>query len=112
MGVFLLSLREPDLKPRRTRLDLGLHDDLCQDVPAWWLLKKKKTMYHTGSGDTRSVRALMQFMMSPLNSGPAITKEEVTFRDIRAYLLSLEPPKYPFPIDGGLAEAGRKVFEA
>jgi mono/diheme cytochrome c family protein len=111
-AVFLLGLREPDLRLRSPRIDLEVHDDMCEDVPAWWLLKKKKTMYHSGGGDARSVRSLMQFMMSPLNSGPAITKEEATFRDIRAYLLSLEPPKYPFPINGELARAGQKVFEA
>jgi mono/diheme cytochrome c family protein len=112
MAVFLLGLREPDLKPRSPRLDLDLHDDMCEDVPAWWLLKKKKTMYHTGGGDQRSVRSLMQFMMSPLNSAESITKEEPTFRDIRAYLLSLEPPKYPFAIDAALAKKGQDVFEA
>jgi mono/diheme cytochrome c family protein len=111
-AVFLIGLREPDLRLRNPRLAFELHDDLCEDVPAWWLLKKKKTMYHTGSGDARSVRALMQFMMSPLNPGPAITREEATFRDIRAYLLSLEPPKYPFPVDAGLAAKGQQVFEA
>jgi hypothetical protein len=112
MAVFLIGLREPDLRPRSPRLDLGLHDDMCEDVPAWWLLKKKKTMYHTGGGDARSVRSLMQFMMSPLNSAASITKEEPTFRDVRAYLLSLEPPKYPFPIDAPLAKKGQEVFEA
>ena len=45
------SFREPDLKVRSAALDLDLHDDLCEDTPAWWLLKKKKTMYHTGGGD-------------------------------------------------------------
>jgi mono/diheme cytochrome c family protein len=113
MTVFLLGLREPDLKLRSSRADLGgIHDDMCEDVPAWWLLKKKKTMYHTGGGDARSVRSLMQFMMSPLNSGPAITREEATFRDVRAYLLSLEPPKYPFPINAALAAKGHDVFDA
>jgi mono/diheme cytochrome c family protein len=111
MAVYLLGLREPDLLPHSPRLDLDLHDDMCEDVPAWWLMKKKKTMYHTGGGDTRSVRTLMQFMMSPLNSASSITREESTFRDIRAYLLTLEAPKYPYPIDGPLAKKGREVFE-
>jgi mono/diheme cytochrome c family protein len=112
MSVFLLSLRNPDLTLRTPRLDLDLHDDMCEDVPAWWLLKKKKTMYHTGGGDARSVRSLMQFMMSPLNSASAITREEATFRDIQAYLLTLQPPKYPFPVNGELAKQGQKIFEA
>jgi len=110
IGVFLLGWREPDLKLRPSRLELGLRDDLCEDVPAWWLLKKKKTMYYTGSGHARSVRALMQFMLSPLTSRATFDKEEATFVDIQAYLLSLQPPKYPFAIDDSLARQGEGVF--
>ncbi len=112
MAVFLLGFREPDLRLRLERLDLDLHDDLCEDVPAWWLLKKKKTMYCTGGSDARSVRSLMQFMMSPLNPPSAFEKAEKVFRDIRAYLLSLEPPKYPLSIDRDLADRGEVLFTA
>lgn len=110
MSVFLLGFRDPDLKLRTQRLDLGLTANLCEDTPAWWLLKKKQTMYHTGGGNARSVRSLMQFMMSPLNLADSIKKEEATFADIQAYLLSLEAPRYPFPIDRKLAASGEKVF--
>src|SRR5205085_5241239 len=44
VAVYLLDWRDPDLGLRREHLQLGLHDDLCEDVPAWWLLTKKKTM--------------------------------------------------------------------
>jgi hypothetical protein len=110
IAAFLFGWREPDLTMRTSRLELGLRDDLCEDVPAWWLLKKKKTMYYTGSSDARSVRALMQFMLSPLTLPSTFDREESTFRDIQAYLLTLEPPKYPFPIDRALAQAGEKIF--
>ncbi len=112
MGVYLLGLRNPDLSFRTKRLDLGLDDQLCEDVPAWWLLKKKKTMYYTGGAHARSVRSLMQFMLGSLNTRTSFDREEETFRDIQAYLLSLEPPKYPFPINQELAAQGKKVFEA
>lgn len=110
MAVFLLSFREPDLRLRLKPLELDLRDDMCEDVPAWWLLKKKKTMYHTGATDARSVRSLMQFMLIPANSRQVFEKEEPTFRDIQAYLLSLEAPKYPFPIDHELAARGSVLF--
>jgi hypothetical protein len=110
MAVYLLAHREPDLNFRIRPLDLGLRDDLCEDPPAWWLLKKKKTMYHTGSHDARSVRSLMQFMIGSLNTRSVLEKEESTFRDIQAYLLSLEAPKYPFPIDRVLARKGETLF--
>ena len=112
MGVYLLGYREPDLGLRTSRIELGLHDDLCEDVPAWWHLKKKRTMYYTGGGDARSVRSLMQFMMAPTNTTSSFDKAESDFRDIQAYLLSIEPPKYPFPIDQPLADRGRVVFDA
>lgn len=111
MSVFLLGFREDDLSLRLSRRDLDLHDDLCEDVPAWWILKKKKTMYYTGGADTRSVRALMQFMMSPLNFPSAFHKAEADFKDIRAYLMALEAPRYPLAIDRGSADRGAAVFK-
>lgn len=111
MAVYLHSFRNPDLSLRLTdRHKWELKDDLCEDVPAWWLLKKKKTMYFTGSTPARSVRSIMQFMLTPNNSRAVFDKEEAVFRDIQAYILSLEPPKYPFPIDQDLAQAGQKIF--
>ncbi|HEV8060286.1 MAG TPA: hypothetical protein VGP68_10455 [Gemmataceae bacterium] len=112
MTEFLLGWREPDLRMRPSRLDLGLHDEICLDTPAWWLLKKKKTMYFTGSSDARSVRALMQFMMSPLTIAARFGEEEKTFADIQSFLLTLEPPKYPFAIDRMLAKDGETLFRA
>ncbi|MCC6418656.1 MAG: c-type cytochrome [Gemmataceae bacterium] len=110
-AVFLMSYRDPaNLKLRIPPIDLGMKDFLCEDTPAWWLLKKKRTMYHTGSTHARSVRSLMQFMLSPPNSLETFTKAEKTFRDVQAYLLSLSPPKYPFPIDRDLASRGEKLF--
>lgn len=111
IAVYLLGYREPDLRLRTRWLDLGVHDDLCGDAPAWWLLAKKRTMYHTGSGDARSVRSLMQFMLTPLNAASRLERDEAAFRDIQAYLLSLEAPRYPFPIDRTLAAHGATVFK-
>jgi mono/diheme cytochrome c family protein len=109
-AVFLLSYREPDLALRLSALDLGMREHLCEDVPAWWLYKKKKTIYHTGSTDARSARALMQFMMHPLNLADAIKREEATFRDIQAYMRTIQPPKYAFAIDRELAQKGEQLF--
>lgn len=112
MAVYLLGRRHPDLTMRLQPIDLGLNDDLCEDPPAWWLLKKKTTMYWTGGADQRSVRSIMQFMMSPLTSAKAFTDAEPEFAEIRDYLLTLEPPKYPLPIDGEKAAAGKALFAA
>lgn len=111
MAVFLLGYRNPDLSLRLRPVDLELFDNMCEDPPAWWALKKKRTMYHTGGADARSVRSIMQFMMSPLNSRTVFDREEATFRDVQAYLKSIEPPKYPLAIDRALADKGERVFK-
>jgi hypothetical protein len=110
-SVYLLGLRNDDLSLRTEYRDLGLKDDSCEDVPAWWLLKKKSTMYHVGATDAKSVRSIMQFMMHPLSTANDFTAAESAFRDIAEYLRAIEPPKYPFPIDAELAAAGRVLFQ-
>jgi hypothetical protein len=110
MAVYLLGRREPDLSLRLQSHDFPLRDDECEDVPAWWLLKKKKTMYHTGTTDARSVRSIMQFMLASTNGRAVFDKEQATFADIRAFFLTLQPPKYPLPIDRDLAATGQKLF--
>lgn len=109
-GVYLLGFRNPDLSISDRWTDLGLRDDACGDVPAWWLLKKKRTMYHNGAADARSVRSLMQFMLHPLNGPSDFTAAEPAFRDIQQYLLSIEAPKYPFPVDAAKAAKGEPLF--
>src|SRR5205823_10282737 len=79
------------------------------DVPAWWLLGRKATMYYDGRTDARSVRTNMQFLLGEL-SLQEIKELEPTFRDVQAYLKSLKPPKYPFPIDRTKAERGEALF--
>lgn len=111
MSVFLIAYRSPDLGLRKPALELDQKDFLCEDVPAWWLLHKKKTMYYTGTTNARSVRSLMQFMMHPLNGPGTFEKEEETFRDVQAYLLSLRPPKYPLAVDDDLAKKGEALFK-
>ena len=111
MAVFLLAYREPDLKTRLKPVDLDMRDYLIEDVPAWWHLQKKNTMYHTGGADARSVRSIMQFMNSPLYSRDVLEKAEPVFADIQAFILSLQPPKYPLPVDLKLAKQGQGLFE-
>lgn len=110
MAVYLLARREADLKIRLKAREFPLHDEQCEDTPAWWLLKKKKNMYHTGTTNAHSVRSIMQFMLASMHGPAVFEREEATFRDIRAYILSLEAPKYPFAIDRALAHRGEQLF--
>jgi hypothetical protein len=108
-AVYLLGMRDNSLGISEPR-NLGLHDDSCEDVPAWWLLKKKQTMYHVGATDSRSVRSLMQFMMHPLTVPQEFQAAEAEFKHIQAYIKSIDSPKYPFPINREKAAEGEKLF--
>jgi len=110
MAVYFLRLRDENLNLTPAK-SWPLPLNLCEDPPAWWLLKKKKTMYHTGSTDARSARSIMQFTLTPFNSGQYVRSQENTFKDIQSFILSLEPPKYPFPIDAEKSARGKAIFE-
>jgi processive rubber oxygenase RoxA-like protein len=107
--TFLLEFRDPDLNVR-SRVELGYTKDVCSDPPAWWLIKKKRTRDWTGGVDARSTRVDMVNLLTPLNTGGYIKKQEKVFADIEAFVRSIEAPKYPFAIDKALAEHGHGVF--
>ncbi len=110
MAVYLFSIRNPDLTLRMKPLDLGLRADICEDTPPWWHLKKKTRIYYNGSTDARSVRTLMQFTLSPFYLPSQIKSNEAAFRDIQAFLKTINAPKYPGPINAILAKRGEAVF--
>jgi mono/diheme cytochrome c family protein len=111
-GIYLISLRDPELNLRLPPADLGpIPDQMCEDAPAWWLLNRKSTMYHNGQIDARAVRPLMTFMLGPRAPREKFDREEATFTDIRQYLLTIDAPRYPLPVDADLAARGREVFE-
>ena len=88
---------------------MGDYADFDLDPPAWWYLKKKTALYSDGAATGDFTRPLMQFTMGE-PSGEKIRSWENDFRDILAYLKSIEKPKYPLPIDAKLAQAGAEVF--
>jgi mono/diheme cytochrome c family protein len=81
------------------------------DVPAWWLLKKKSAMFYTGAGRGDQARIMMTASVLCVDDVATARTIDSYFPDIRAYILSLEPPEYPEAIDATLAARGKLVFE-
>ena len=108
-GVALMASRDAKLNIVAPRQTLMIHHD--HDAPAWWNFKKKTRLYSDGFA-TKGVRPLMQFMLIPENGPDYFAKCESDFREIYAWLDSLEAPHYPFAIDQSLAAQGREVFNA
>lgn len=109
ISVALFSLRNPDLSRRAFPLRLGAWLPEL-NTPPWWNLAPKRTMYQDGRTDARSHRSLMQFFLDDYELQD-FQRMEPTFRDIMAYLKSLEPPRYPFPIDQARADRGASIFQ-
>ena len=107
-GVALMAYRDADLNvhPDNPRPEMLHHD---HDAPPWWHMRKKRRLYSDGFAQ-KGHRALMQFMMIPQNGPEKFREWEQDFRDVQAWMESLEPPPYPWNIDRPLAHQGEQVF--
>jgi len=108
-GVVLGVFRNPDMSVDTRRLPPELtHHDV--DAPPYWNVKKKSSLYIDGFAP-KGHRPLMQFMLLPSNRKNVVYGWEHDFRDILAWIESVEPPRYPWAIDTRLSEQGRVVFQ-
>lgn len=107
-GLLVMAKRNAELEYDGARPTPKMtHHDM--DAPPWWHFKKRNQMYIDGFAP-KNHRGLMQFVLHRANDGKTVRGWEDDFRDIYAYLESIEPPKYPHTIDRPLAERGRVVF--
>ncbi len=80
------------------------------DIPAWWIAKKKKafTINAMEQGD------LSKHLMSPsimlFKDSAEANKIHHQIKDVWAYITTLEPPAYPYPIDTKAAEKGKTIY--
>jgi cytochrome c5 len=79
-------------------------------VPPWWNMGKKHAMFYNGEGRGDHVRYMILASTTCTDSVEEAAEIDAWFVDVRAYLASLQPPKYPFKIDHALAEQGYSVF--
>ncbi len=107
-GVALGSQRDLSLNyvPRKTFPKMLHHD---HDAPPWWNVKHKKMLYADGFAP-KAHRALMPFLMLPQTGPEKFKAWEPDFKDILAYIESIEAPEYPFSIDRDLAARGQVAF--
>ena len=113
LAYLLVSYRDPQtLKWSDTNL-LPLPPAIVPtDVPAWWLLKKKHAMFYNGFGRGDFGRFLMASNLLTVTDTSEAKQVDKRFNDVLAYINSIEPPKYPRPIDQQLAAKGKVVFKA
>jgi cytochrome c5 len=80
-------------------------------VPPWWRMNKNNAMFYTAAGRGDHARMLILASALCTDDVEEARRIDAYAPDIRAYLASIEPPKWPFEIDRKLAERGKPVFE-
>jgi len=80
------------------------------DVPPWWLLKKKHAMFYNGFGRGDFGRFLMASNLLTVRDSSEARQVDEHMGDVLSYIYSIQPPKYPYPIDQALAKRGGVIF--
>jgi hypothetical protein len=91
-------------------MDLPPKIVLPTDVPPWWRMKKKTSMFYVAGGRGDHARIMMSASTLCTDSVDEAKEIDALFPDVRAWISSLEPPKWPHAIDAALAAKGSVVF--
>ena len=113
LAYLLVSHRDPQTLKWSDENLLTLPTEIIPtDVPAWWLLKKKNAMFYNGFGRGDFGRFLMASNLLTVTDTSEAKEVDKRFNDVLAYINSIQPPKYPRPIDEEMAAEGKAVFMA
>jgi len=85
---------------------------IATDVPALWHVKKKNALYYNGIGRGDFTKLLFQASVLGIPDSAAARKAVTNFKDVLAWLNSLEPPTYPNTVDLALVAKGEVLFES
>jgi mono/diheme cytochrome c family protein len=113
LTMMLMAHRDPEtLEWHDTPLlDPPPKEALPVSVPPWWRMQKKHSTFYHGGGRGDHVPLMMLKSLVCTDDLEEARVIDEWFVHVRTYIASLDPPPYPFPIDGKLAEQGRAVFE-
>lgn len=85
-------------------------DPLPISIPPWWGMSKKNAMFYTTIGRGDHSRFMLLASMLCIKGTEDVDKVTSYADDIRAFIASLEAPKFPYPIEYDLAEEGEEIF--
>lgn len=110
----LMAHRDPETLAWSDRplMDPAPESPLPVGVPPWWSLRKKHALFYNGEGRGDHVGYLMLLSSLCTDSVEEARAMDAWYVDVRAYLATLEPPQYPYPIDRALADRGYRLFQA
>ena len=83
---------------------------IATDVPPLWNVRKKNALYYTAVGRGDFTKLLFQASVLGIPDSTAARHAVTNFKDVVAWLNSLEPPEYPRKINRELAAEGELLF--
>jgi hypothetical protein len=111
LAALLAAHRDPETFRWSEKQLMDIPDEVVpSDVPAWWLLKKKHGLFYNGFGRGDFGRFLMASNLLTVNDTSESAEVDTHFNDVLAYLKTIKPPEYPFPIDEKLVKEGGILF--
>jgi hypothetical protein len=112
LTALLVSHRDPVNFAWNEKASVELPKEVIpSDVPAWWLLKKKNAMFYNGFGRGDFGKFLMGSSLLTINDTIHAKDVDAHMPDVLSFIYTVEPPKYPKPIDETLAQKGKIIFE-
>ncbi len=85
-------------------------ETIASDIPPWWNVKKKRSLYYNGMGHGDFARLIQQISVVMIDDAAHTERTLKPMRDLIAYIETIEPPTYPNPIDELLAARGAEIF--
>lgn len=111
LAILLVAHRNPETLEWSDSALLDIPDEVIPtDVPAWWLLKKKNAMFYNGFGRGDFGKFLMLSNLLTVSDTTEAAETFTHFKDVLAYIKSIQPPEYPLKINEALALKGKAVF--
>lgn len=94
------------------RLELSPVQSPPSAIPPLWNLRHKHALFYNAEGRGDQARHLLLPALTCTESVPEARVMDAWYLDIRAYLATLSPPRYPQTIDPGLAAQGQRVYRS
>ncbi len=84
---------------------------VATDVPPLWNVKKKNVLYYDGIGRGDFSKLIFQASVLGIPDSTAARQAIAGFKDVVAWLHTLQPPAYPGQVKQALAAQGKALFE-
>lgn len=111
LAVTLMAHRDPrTLAWRAPKPALAASSPVPVDVPAWWLARDKRRIFATGIGTGSRATLMASASLLCTDSPKSAERIIAAFAPVPDFVDTLEPPRWPWPVDRPLADEGKRVF--